>query len=261
MMQSPSDTACSSDTALPSMQKPALPYALENAITRQDEKTVRHLLATSNLSPGMLWSLLVHALRKKSSLAIKDAVLQHPGCPPQHALELAIRHKDIFTARQALQRGADPEKITLGSAITGSMRALLTYARRKNKLYPPDAPAILETDLDRALRNGLDECIQAEARYLLFQASSGKNVQEAWQYAVKNKRLDIQRAVLLLHADRNPGFCLKQEGLVTNRAVAEVMREILDSHQDKDHRNNAALKDRPAHQKKTDYDKVSARRK
>lgn len=248
-----SDIACSSDATLPTTQAPTLHSALENAITCQDENKVRQLLTTSILLPGALWSLLVHALRKKSSLAIKDALLQHPACPPQQALELAIRHKDLFTARQALQKGANPERATLSPTVASSMRALLTYARRKNKLYPPDALYGVETNLDRALRNGLDECIQAEARYLLFQATSGQNIQEAWQYAVNNNRLDIQRAILLLHADRNPSFCLKQEGLVTNRAVAEVMKEILASHQNKDSRSVSRSNVRSAPRKKTGH--------
>ena len=160
--------------------------------------------------------------------AIKNALLRHPGCDlpsRQTALELAVQYNDLPLARQALQQGADPQQIT-AHPQADSMRTLLTYARRKNKLYPPNASRAQETGLDRALRDGLDDNAREEARNFLRQAAPGKNVQEAWRDAVKENRADVQRAILLLDADQDRSFRLKQEDAVTDQGVAEVMKEI-----------------------------------
>ena len=160
--------------------------------------------------------------------AIKNALLRHPACALptlQAALALAVRHNDLPLARQALQQGADPGKIT-ARPQTDDMRTLLIYARRKNKLYPPNASRDQDTDLDRALRNGLDDSGREDARNRLSEATSGKDVREAWRDAVKEKQLDVQRALLLLYAGQDRGFRLKQEDAVTDKGVAEVMKEI-----------------------------------
>ena len=159
------------------------------------------------------------------TVAAKEALLQHPASFPQAALEHAVRHNDIPTARQALQQGADPEHLT-ASPNSEAMRILLAWVRRKNLFYPPNAPHDQETDLDRALRNMRDDSDLKEACTLLRRAIDGRGCQEAWQDAVKNKRLDIQRAILLLYADRDRNFRLLEEDPVTDEAVAKVMKEI-----------------------------------
>ena len=186
---------------LPTTQTPALHAAIKNAMGRQDDNAVRQQLDKANLS--------------------SDCNLPSR----QTALELAVQHNDLPLARQALQQGADPEKIT-AHPQADSMRSLLTYARRKNKLYPPNASRAQDTDLDRALRDGLDDNAREEARNFLRQAAPGKKVREAWRDAVKENRVDVQRAILLLEADQDRGFRLKQEEAVTDKGVAEVMKEI-----------------------------------
>ena len=212
----------------PATETPAEHAAIKNAMARQDDNAVLQQIANATLSPGALQDLLAHAFLQNRSLAIKKALLHHPACDlptRQIALELAVQHNDRPLAQQALQQGADPEKIT-ARPQADAMRFLLTYARRKNKLYPPNASRDQDTDLDRALQNGLDDRAREAARKLLDQATSGKDVREAWRDAVKAKRLDVQRALLLLKADRDCGFRLKQEDAVTDQGVVEVMKEI-----------------------------------
>ena len=202
--------------------------AIKNAMARQDDNAVLQQIDEANLSPDALQDLLAHAFLQNRSLAIKEALLRHPACDlpiRQTALELAVQHNDHPLAQQALQQGADSGKIT-ARPQADAMRFLLTYARRKNKLYPPNASRDQDTDLDRALQNGLDDRAREAARKLLDQATSGKDVREAWRDAVKAKQLDVQRALLLLKVDRDRGFRLKQEDAVTDQGVAEVMKEI-----------------------------------
>ena len=218
---------------------------IRNAIERGDAATVRKMLEKANLSPQTCRDLLKYAFEqadnpafqvtfgfeRSSSSTIKTYLLQYPArnsrfAPElaQFALELAISHKDISTARKALQRGADPENIP-ALPDAEDMRALLVLARRRNLLYPSSTPHADETDLDKALRNVLEPRNQEEADKLLKQAIQG-NLQEAWRDAVKENRLDIQRAILLLHADQDRMFRLLQKDPVTDPGVIKVMKEI-----------------------------------
>jgi len=147
------------------------------------------------------------------------------------ALKHAVRANDIDTARQALLCGAEPEGIATHAVADDKMRVLLTYARRKNKLYPSNGPHGTETALDRALRNGLVERDRQTAEALLSHAIGNKpdneKIREAWRDAVKGKQADIQRAILLLgYADQDRGFRVLQEDAVTDPGVAAVMKEI-----------------------------------
>ena len=176
-------------------------------------------------------SVITHCARMSppsgTQTPAETAFLEQTGCSSlESALALAVSHNDILLARQALQQGADPEKISAAQA-DDEMRALLTYARRKNKLYPPNAASSTETDLDRALRNGLDDDDREKAEDLLRQTSNGRGTRQLWRDAVKENRLDIQRAILLLgKADEDCGFRLLQEEAVQDEGVIEVMKEI-----------------------------------
>lgn len=209
----------------PNTELPAEVVAIKEAITCQNTDAVLEKLGKTRLSLETWQALLVHAFEQRSNLpTIKEALLQHPACIPQSALELAIRHNDISIATQALKQGGDPEHIT-ATPGTNDMRTLLTYARRQNKLYPPNASRDQETELDRILREGLDASARKNARERLDKAI-GKDIQEAWRDAVRQKQLDIQRAILLLKADEHRSFRLQQEDAVTDKGVAEVMKEI-----------------------------------
>ena len=206
---------------------PAEIAAIKDAIMRGNVDAMQERLAKTDLSSDALQALLTHAFEQSSNPAIKEALLQHPACPYQAALELAVRHGDIAIARQALQKGADPEHVTaLPGKGDDDMRTLLTYVRRKNILYPPHFPHDQGSALDRALCNVLDDSVKEKASHLLRQEVQGKNIQEAWRDAVKDKRFDIQRAILLLAADRNRHFQLLQEDPVTDEGVIKVMKEI-----------------------------------
>ena len=214
--------------ALPATETPAEHAAIKNAMARQGDNAVLQQIANATLSPDALQDLLAHAFLQNLSLVIKGALLHHPACDlptRQAALALAVQHNDLPLAKQALQQGADPEKIT-ARPQADAMRFLLTYARRKNKLYPPNASRDQDTDLDRALQNGLDDRAREAAWKLLSETASGKHAREGWRNAVKAKQLDVQRALLLLYADRDRGFRLLQEDAVTDQGVAEVMKEI-----------------------------------
>lgn len=139
----------------------------------------------------------------------------------QAALELAVQRNDLPGAEEALRQGADPEKIR--ARHTGTMSILLAYPRRKNILYPPDASREQDSDLDHALRNG----DRKTAGGILREIAQDKSLEQVWQDAVENKRLDVQRAILLLgHADRNRGFRLLETAKVTDPGVVAVMKEI-----------------------------------
>ena len=231
MLPFPSNIAVRPDATPRFTETLAEHVGIKNAMACQNDNAVRQQIDKATLSPDALQNLLAHAFLQNSSLAIKQALLGHPACDlptRQTALELAIKHNDLPLARQALQQGADPEKITARPQADG-MRTLLTYARRKNKLYPPNASHAQETDLDRALRDALDDSAWEEARNLLRQTAPGKNVREAWRDAVQKKQLDVQRAILLLgYADQDHAFrLLLQEDAVPDKGVAEVMKEIL----------------------------------
>jgi len=143
------------------------------------------------------------------------------------ALKHAVRANDIDTARQALLCGAEPEGIASHAVANAPMRALLTYARHKNKLYPTNGPHGPETALDCALRNGLEEGGWQRAKALLRKVAGNKTVREAWRDAVKGKQADVQRAILLLgYPDQDRGFRLLQEDAVTDPGVMAVMKEF-----------------------------------
>ena len=201
--------------------------ALKEAITHENNDAVREKLQNANLSPEAMQDLLEHAFEKNSSPAVKQTLLQYPNCTPLSALALAVKHDDIFSAKQSLLQGGDPEKITSAFPSSGDMRALLTYVRRKNKLYPPDASSAQDTDLDYALRDAwLSDEAKEMAKSLLDQEIQKRDISDVWQDAVENKRLDLQRAILLLKADTDRCFRVKQKGQVTDKGVAEVMKEI-----------------------------------
>ncbi len=147
----------------------------------------------------------------------------HAG--PESALKIAIGQGNLPGAIRALESGADPERVNAGESGDG-MRALLTYARRKNKLYPPIAPSDGESDLDRALRNGPDSDARKQAVRLLNQGRWGKSTRNMWRDAVKNDQRDVQRALLLLEADSDPTFRIFEKRAVEDKGVAQVAKEI-----------------------------------
>ena len=199
--------------------------AIKNVITNQDAIRLREELNKTALLPETWQAVLAYAFEQKSSAAIMNVLLQHSACPAQCALELAVQHNNIDVVTQALLRDADPDQLSV-RPNTVPMEKLLNFVRRKNILYPPHLPHDQGTDLDCALRKLSVPPAKQEARQLLNQALSGKNIGEAWRDAVKEDQRDIQRAILLLHADKNHSFRLLQENPVMDEGVAKVMKEI-----------------------------------
>lgn len=150
---------------------------------------------------------------------------RHPPSDPRHALEFAVRRNDIAMATEALLRGADPERAG-APADSDDMRALLACVRRKNMLYPSGAAQDGESLLDRALRKLPAPGARKDAAVLLRRAIGDTPLSEAWRDAVKEKRCDIQRAILLLRADQDRHFRVLEEDRVTDKAIAAVMKEI-----------------------------------
>ena len=202
------------------MHTPANMDEIKSAIMLGDVEAVRASLSEEGISGEAWHALRAHVSDSGSAPAIKEALQQVLA---DAALKHAVRANNIDTARQALLCGAEPEGIPAHAVADAPMRALLTYAHRKNKLYPPNGPHGPETALDHVLRNGQEET----AKTLLEQATGNKNSPEAWRDAVKGKQADIQRAILLLgYADQDRGFRLLQEDAVTDPGVAAVMKEI-----------------------------------
>lgn len=151
----------------------------------------------------------------------------------ESALALAVRENNLRRVEDALQRGADPKRID-DTRAGEDIRKTLKYARRTNKLYPSKGPSETETDLDRALRNGLNRAGRREAITLFIQEmkkrglypSNRKDLQQAWRDAPRENRTDLQRAILLLEADKNPDFRLLESHAPADKEVAQVMKEI-----------------------------------
>ena len=209
----------------PGMQLPSEATVIKNAITYQNVNALQEELGKTALSHEAWQALLAYALEQKSSNAILGGLLRHPAYAPQFALEPAVQHNHIGIAAQALTQGADPEQIN-APPVADAMRSLLTCIRRKNILYPPHIPQDQGTDLDRALRKMPDPNGMNELRSLVNQAFSERSVQEAWRDAVKNDQRDIQRAILLLHAEQKRDFRLLQEDPLTDEGVVKILKEI-----------------------------------
>jgi len=206
------------------MHAPANMGAIKSAIRLGHVEAVRKNISEEGLTCEAWHALGAHVSDSGSAPVVKEALQQVLA---DAALKHAVRANDIDAAKQALLGGAEPEGIPAHAVASDRTRALLTYARRKNKLYPPNGPHSPETALDRALRNGLEERDWQTAMVLLRQAAGNKNIREAWRDAVKGKQIDIQRALLLLgYADQDRGFRLLQEDAVTDPGVAAVMKEI-----------------------------------
>ena len=206
------------------MHAPANMGAIKSAIRLGHVEAVRENISEEGLTCEAWHALGAHVFDSSSAPVVKEALQQVLA---DAALKHAVRANDIDTARQALLCGAGPEGIPAHAVADDNMRALLTYARRKNKLYPPNGSHGPETALDRALRNGLEERDRQTAMVLLRQAVGNKKIREAWRDAVKGKQVDIQRAILLLgYPDQDRGFRLLQEDAVTDPGVTAVMKEI-----------------------------------
>lgn len=177
----------------------------------------------------------------------------HGTAVPQKELEselaLAVQHGDIRRAQQALLHGADPNKVSVRQAGDG-MRALMSYARRVKALYPPEGMAVgADTPLDRGLQAGIEtwnetlkapvfatpsrpvseQQHRAQRRMIWRNATEQQrraHVRVLWRNATSANNADVQRALLLLEAHKDPGFRLMEAGKVENAAVAKVMKEI-----------------------------------
>ncbi len=187
-------------------QKPdLLPKPFTEAIARHDHDAVQHLLADRDIPPKMLLNVLAHACEKNCPSAIKNALINHPAFEAQHeaALDHAVKYNDPDLAKQ--------------------LRDLLTYARRKNTLYPAGASTNKDTPLDRALREGRRD----DAKALLKDGMQDRTVRQTWRSAVRDNQPDILRALLLLgHADQDRGFRLLQKGAIQDAGIAAVMKEL-----------------------------------
>jgi hypothetical protein len=187
-------------------QKPdLLPKPFMEAIARNGHDAMQQLLTDRDIPPKMLLNTLAHACEKNGSSAIKNALINHPAFGAQHeaALDLAVKYNNPDLAKQ--------------------LRDLLTYARRKNTLYPAGASMNKDTPLDRALREGRRD----DAAALLKDGMQDKTVRQAWRNAVRDNQPDILRALLLLgHADQDRGFRLLQKGPIQDAGVAAVMKEL-----------------------------------
>jgi len=206
------------------MHAPANMAAIKSAIMLGHVEAVRADLSEEGLTCEAWHALQAHISDSGSALVVKE-VLQQVFADA--ALKHAVRVNDIDTARQALLCGAEPEGIPAHAVANDKMRALLTYACRKNKLYPPNGTHGPETALDQALRSGQEETAKTLLSQAIGNKPDNKKIREAWRDAVKGKQADIQRAILLLgYADQNRGFRVLQEEAVTDPGVAAVMKEI-----------------------------------
>lgn len=132
---------------------------------------------------------------------------------------------DTHIVRRPIEQTLSPDAVpqlrspNVGSA---SMRKL-TYARRKDILYPT------------ALSNGsaLDLALQSGQRgiaiALLKHKTNNLSLPLAWQNAVKDRKMDVLRGILLLgYADKSLGFRLLENGgpNIEDAGVLQLMKEI-----------------------------------
>lgn len=200
-----SPTKLPAQSSLPSVLPQASRWRteMEHLISRRDEKAIHTLLASPAMETEALPALLAHACQSFSPLSIKQALTGHPGFDPnapgsegKRAIDLAIQYDDMAFAGHLLKNGADPELAR--QPPSQFMREMLDFFRRKNKLYPPGMRA--ETEFDRALQEALQEGRHNDAWTLLNREQEGDSPAKAWLNAVKDKRRDILRAMLLLES-------------------------------------------------------------
>jgi ankyrin repeat protein len=229
-------TSASSFPSFPPTAGEARIKDLEGAIARGSLPIVQWSLTNSGsqIPSDTLLELLEQACRNKQCpLSIKKlllAELPHTDAQTdnQRALQLAVEHDDIPFAQLLLAKGVNPN--TAGPLFTQnpSMRMLLQFARRKAILYP-GAPQPNETKLDKALR----EWRTGDASQLLAmecpQLNEVGELSDIWRDAVRDDRVDIQRALLLLgYVDSQVRYRLKEDDMaaITDPGVKKVMKEI-----------------------------------
>lgn len=213
------------------VQEPAGQVLLTSAIETDDSVELKKQLDKQNITSNMLLDLFEHACKKKCSPESKNVLVEFSTAPlfgnlQQTVLDIAVKYDDVALATQLLGKGADPERCKTRSS-SDAMRSVLAYPRRRNKLYPQGVAPTGGTDLDRALWAGLHERDTAIA--ILKNERGSKTIPQTWRDAVKENRLDILRAILLLgHADQDRSFrLLKDENdKVTDADLLEVMKEI-----------------------------------
>ena len=110
------------------------------------------------------------------------------------ALNLAIEQDDTKLASYLLRKGANPEQAQ--PPYSDMMRAVLTSFRWEPQLYENLNQQDQQNlgDLDRALLAGRYDDAQA----LLNHEARGRSTRTVWLDAVKHKRLDILRSLLIL---------------------------------------------------------------
>lgn len=150
----------------------------------------------------------------------------------QLALDFAIREDKREIAEYILKGGGIPQPEHMRDA-SEAIRPLLTYARRKQILYPNGVDRNGYTDLDRALY-GYD--LDTARKILASRSPSLKSgVSEAWAGAINktNPELDVLRALLLLgEADKDRGFRLQEnfdislKDKIKDPALIRVMKEV-----------------------------------
>jgi ankyrin repeat protein len=220
-----SRTSASSSSLYPATDTvPACLKNLTGAIDKGQERGLRYLLtgnAAQIQSENTLHGLLEHAYPdsgKPCPLSIKMLLADQPKTNLQRALHLAAENYDPFFAEYLVQNGANPHIADLQDKW---MRAVLQFPRRKAILYPGAAQPN-ETELDQALREGR----MVDAHQLL---DIQENVLDVWRDAVRDNKVDIQRALLLLgYVDSEVRYRLGEVGFsdIQDPGVKAVMKEI-----------------------------------
>jgi ankyrin repeat protein len=181
----------------------------------------------SNIQSDGLHGLLKQACRKQCSPAFKMMLAGHPNTDKQGALDLALKHDDYRFAEQLLAKNPDLKTGHL-QPRSRSMHAALQFARRNAILYPGAAQSN-ETTLDQALRNGHKDEARELLNHELRKYPKGADVSDVWGDAVRNDRVDLQRALLLLgYVDSQVRYRLKEDDIaaITDPGVKKVMKEI-----------------------------------
>ncbi len=171
------------------------------------------------------WSTEESKNKNQHQDILKTPTHASTGNLPTLQLERAVTDGDLTKARQALKDGANPREVNFSQTAGNGVRKLLKYARRAQNLYQ-DIDCDQLSSCDHAFRYGLDPGGVLKAKSELINFKKARTVADLWRYATRENRTDIQRAILMQKADKNPFFREKEEVSPSDLRIKRVMKEI-----------------------------------
>jgi uncharacterized protein len=204
-----------------------VPFALDSIEPAEQLQT---FIANNNVDAARVW-LSRYPESANNIFRLYTRAERQACCRPPikafllaQALSQAVKENRVFLAKDILAKGANPRMVD-ARLCSPRMAGMVTNARRRAMLYPQGVQAGRGyTVLDAALAKGRD----ADAHFRLkLYGDPSRNAAQMWRDAIKDRRPDILRGLLLLgYAAADPGFRLLQTRPVEDPAIKAVMKEI-----------------------------------